>query len=332
MGSFPLLPPDFRNMYRPTSAYLRSIVYALLSLAMSIEGSVILISGDGKGASAYTDSSEPHAAFGFVESTRLVIQRATAKAYLRFDLSNIEEGIAGRICQAKLILQQTGEVIHNDEALEIFAVNLNYPFGAERRLEADWTPYLLTHATAPASGAGGSVSTANSRSQFIGRMVQSADGVYYQYEELASMATTPLLDYLNGISGFSGGESPMRVLIVAEAPDQARNNKIFASVETGEGTLPPTLEIQGPEVNAYFGPAAFDEAGEMAIEYRVSPKGMALSFEQSPDLESWVEADPLMPLELLESGNNHEVWRAVFELSPSPDQDNTWQQFIRALY
>lgn len=312
--------------------YLLSVPYVMMTFAVSLDGSAILTTGDGRGASTYTNSSEPHAAYGFVESCRLMVQRSTAKAYLRFDLSNVDKDISGRVCRAKLILQQTGEVIHADEALEIFALNLNYPFGTERRLEADWTPYLMTHATAPASGAGGSVSTANSRSRFIGRMEQSADGIYYQYEEMASMPTTPLLDYLNGTGGFSDGESSMRVLIVAEAPDQARNSKVFASEETGKGTLPPTLEIQGPEVSASFGPTAFDKQGEMVIEYRISPKGMTLSFEQSPDLENWVEAAPLIPLELLESGDNHEVWRAVFQMSPASSLEDTWQQFIRVLY
>jgi hypothetical protein len=205
---------------------------------------ITLTPAQGAGADAYTDSNNTTTAFGETDPGRLLIRRNNTKAYVRFDLSaHPDYARTGRIESAEIVIQQTGVPLRVGEVLELFAVNLNYNFANDSRSGIDWKVADLTHAMAPASGAGGSVSTAGSRSLLIGAMEQSADGVYYRYAEQADMASTPLLDYLNGISGFSRTDTPLRQFIIAEALDQARTTKIFASAQNTIGAMPPTLNM-----------------------------------------------------------------------------------------
>jgi hypothetical protein len=203
-----------------------------------------LTPADGAGADAYTDSNNTTTAFGANDPTRLLIRRNNTKAYIRFDLEAYP-GYAemGRIQSAELRIEQIGNPLRIGEVLQVFAVNLNYDFSTDNRIGIDWSATELTHANAPASGAGGGASVANSRSLLLGAMEQSPDGTVYRYHENAQMAATPLLDYLNGFSGFSRTDTPLRLFIITEAPDQARNTKVFASSENSVGASPPTLNI-----------------------------------------------------------------------------------------
>jgi hypothetical protein len=290
----PEKPMDYPHCSRIRTGLL-STLFIVSFMHCGGAATVTLTPADGRGADAYTDSNQTTTAYGATDPNRLLVRRANTKAYLRFDLAAFEgAGKRGRIIAAELRMQQVGNPLRLEEAMEVFGVNLNYDFstdGAEGRLGIDWDPAELTHANAPASGAGGSVSVANSRSIRFGVMDQSPDGAMYAYAEDSSMEETPFLDYLNGASGFSSRATDLRALIVAEAPDQGRNTKIFTSADAGSPGLAPALTItyEEREWNIW---AAFPVTGE----HRASPHGWineaAYPVVWFYSAAAWVAVDP----------------------------------------
>lgn len=227
------------HTFRNATALLFPIALGLGIPTPTPAATVVLSPSQGQGADAYTDSNQLDTAFGATDPSRLLVRRANTKMYLRYDLA-VLGGISaiGTITAVELRMNQIGDPLRLDEDMEVFGINLNYDFSTDGRLGIDWDPTELTHANAPASGAGGGVSVANSRSILFGTMQQSGDGVLYTYSENDTMTETPMLDYLNGGSDFSSTATELRALIVAEAPDQARNTKIFPSSESGTGGSP----------------------------------------------------------------------------------------------
>jgi hypothetical protein len=213
---------------------------------------VTLSTADGSGADAFTDSNNTGTAFGDTDPNRMLIRRSNAKGYLRFDLGGYGNiGQVQEFTEVTLTIQQINAATPTFKTLEVFAINLNYDFSADTpsRLGFDWGETAITHANAPASGSGGSVSTANSRSQFLGRMEADAGNILFSYTETSAMGSTPLLDYLNGTSGFSNTDTLLRSLIIAEVANGVagttylNDTKQFATRETGGGALAPSLAL-----------------------------------------------------------------------------------------
>jgi hypothetical protein len=296
------------------------VLFVLLSAPLGAALEFELTPAGGAGADAYTDSNQTTTAFGQTDPVRLLIRRANTKAYIRYDLSaHADHGDIGGIESAEITIQQTGNPLRLGEDLELFAVNLNYNFANDGRLGIDWSAEELTHANAPASGAGGSVSTANSRSLLVGRMEQSVDGVYYRYAETAGMEETPLLDYLNGTSGFSRTDTALRLFIIAEAPDQARNTKVFASAENTVGAAPPTLSLRASLKQVSY----FDWAGQFGLpEGEGDPRSSPARDGVSNAVKYALGLHPLEPVArpflAFELGENGEGRRLAMEAPLNP--------------
>jgi hypothetical protein len=236
--------------------HLIHMIIAAASLAVvTANAAIITIStADGSGADAYTNSNtgsnENTTAFGDTDANRMLIRRSNTKAYMTFDLGSYSGiGQVDTFTAVTLTIQQINAATPTFKTLEVFGINLNYNFADDSRLGFNWGETALTHANAPASGAGGSASTANSRSQAFGYMVADAGNIFFSYTETSDMPSTPMLDYLNGISGFSNTDTLLRSLIITEVANgiagttYLNDTKQFATKETGLGTLAPTLTL-----------------------------------------------------------------------------------------
>lgn len=215
-------------------------IFSLFSGLTGLNAAVVTITtADGAGADARTSSGAPDT--NFDSDDRIQLDRDNTKSYLKFDLSVIPS--LDTITEVTFTIEQIPS--YGPKDIELFGINLDYDFVGEGRLSAtDWSETAITHNNAPASGAGGSVSTSGSRSILFEELTADLTNQFYTYTESSTDASTPLLDYLNGTSGFSDGtNSLIRSFIIAEGPNSNRTTEIYGSKETGDGIIPPTLEL-----------------------------------------------------------------------------------------
>jgi hypothetical protein len=234
-------------------------VFGIASVTANAGGSfLVLTTADGNGANAWTNANDgdPQGSVAQmdVDDSLVKIRRGNAKTYLRFDLDALDLSVFGtgtlfeqglRISAVTVKLEQATPL--RAKPLELYGINLNRDWAGDGRLGIDWDPNAITHLNAPASGAGGSISTASDRSILIGAFSQSDDFRFHTYSESEGDAQTSLLDYLNGLSSVSTTTTLLRNFAIAEASSGANNTDNFFS-KANQAVLDgnafaPTLEL-----------------------------------------------------------------------------------------
>lgn len=222
------------------------------------ENHFLLSTAHGNGANAWTNANDgdPQGSVAqmALDSSALKIRRGNAKTYLRFDLDSVDlSGFgAGNLFEQGLWISAVTVRLEQADPLrasplDLYGINLNRDWTADGRLGIDWDQNQITHLNAPASGSGGSFSTADERSFVFGSFTQSVDFRFHTYTESSGDAQTPLLNYLNGISISSNTTTLLRTLGVRESGSGPNNTDNFFTRENTtvmEGNaLAPTLEL-----------------------------------------------------------------------------------------